>query len=224
MKRTLALLFLLVGAITITFGQVRTLSGTVSSGEDGQTLPGVTVRIKGFSGGTTTGSNGMYSISFNRDEGVLVFSFIGLKTVEVLITSSNTYNVTMEPDVLGLDEVVVTALGISRERKALGYAVQDISGEEIQRTAETNIVNALAGKSAGVYVNSANGNVGSSSRITIRGNGSLSGENQPLFVVDGMPIDNSISSSKRGSGGVNPNWEPDFVDMGNRAMDINPKD
>ena len=216
-----ATLILFVGA---TFGQTRQLTGTVSSAASGETMPGVTVRLKGQPGGTITNAGGQFNISFSGGEGTLMFSFIGMKTLEVPVTSSNTYNVSMVQDVLGLEEVVVTALGISRERKALGYAVQDISGAEIQRTAETNVVNALSGKSAGVFVNSASGNVGASSRILIRGNGSLSGENQPLFVVDGMPIDNSITSSKRGSGSVNPGWEPDFVDMGNRAMDINPND
>ncbi len=211
MKRTLALLFLLVGAITITFGQVRTLSGTVSSGEDGQTLPGVTVRIKGFSGGTTTGSNGMYSISFNRDEGVLVFSFIGLKTVEVPITSSNTYNVTMEPDVLGLDEVVVTALGISREKKTLGYAVQDISAKELSEAKDNNIINTLSGKIAGIQVTSGGSTVGASSRIVIRGNASFAG-NEPLFVIDGTPVFNN-TTNMGGSGGI---------DWGNTGADIDP--
>ncbi|GAH82719.1 unnamed protein product, partial [marine sediment metagenome] len=109
-----------------------------------------------------------------------------------------------------------TALGISKQRKALGYAVQDISGDDIKKTAEINIVNALAGKSAGVFVNSSSGNVGASSRIIIRGNNSLKGENQPLFVVDGVPIDNSLVTSNKGN--------YDYTDIGNRVADINPSD
>ena len=216
MKRTLAILFLFIGTISIAFGQTRTLKGTVTSGQDGQPLPGVTVLIVGSSTGVTTDVSGNYSIPFTGSAGKMQFSFVGMKTQVVDITSANVYNIVLETDVTALGEVVVTALGISREKKALGYAVQDVSGDVIKRSAEPNVINALAGRSAGVYVNNSNGNVGASSRITIRGNQSLKGNNQPLFVVDGIPIDNSLVQSTRGN--------YDFTDMGNGAADINPAD
>lgn len=224
-KKFLLLVSLILVGTSIVLGQERTVTGTVTSAEDGSPLPGVAVVLKGTTVGVTTNENGFYSISFSGATATLEFSFIGMESQEVRLTADrDTYNVVLQPSLIGLEDVVVTALGISRERKALGYAVQDISGEEIQKTTESNVINALAGKSAGVFVNSSSGNVGASSRIIIRGNTSLGGENQPLFVVDGVPIDNSIVSSKRGFGAVNPDWEPDFIDMGNRAADINPAD
>lgn len=216
MKRTLTILFLIVASVSLAFGQTRTLTGNVTSALDGQPLPGVTVVILGTSGGVTTDGNGKFSIPFSGTSGKMQFSFIGMKTQVVDITVANTYTVVMQEDVTALGEVVVTALGISREKKALGYAVQDVSGDVIKRSAETNVINALAGRSAGVYVNNSNGNVGASSRITIRGNQSLKGNNQPLFVVDGVPIDNSLVESTRGG--------YDFTDYGNGASDINPAD
>ena len=199
---------LFIGA---TFGQTRQLTGTVTSSESGETMPGVTVRLKGFPGGAITDSNGKFSISMSGDEGVLVFSFIGMKTLEVPVTSSNTYNVTLEPDVLGLDEVVVTALGISREKKTLGYAVQDLGSQELARAKDNNIVNTLSGKIAGVQVTSGGSTVGSSSRIVIRGNASFAG-NEPLFVIDGTPIFNN-NTDLGGAGGI---------DWGNTGADIDP--
>ncbi len=203
-----AILMLFVGA---TFGQTRQLTGTVTSAETGDVMPGVTVRLKGFSGGAISDSFGKFSISTNRDEGVIMFSFIGMKTLEVPLTSSSTYNVRMEPDVLGLDEVVVTALGISREKKTLGYAVQDIGSQELARAKDNNIVNTLSGKIAGVQVTSGGSTVGASSRIIIRGNASFAG-NQPLFVIDGTPIFNN-TTNLAGAGGI---------DWGNTAADIDP--
>jgi TonB-linked SusC/RagA family outer membrane protein len=191
------------------------ISGKVTD-ETGIGLPGATVLVLNSTNGTITDINGNYTFSVSEGSGKLSFSFIGYETQIVNINSSSVINIKMEQDDQALQEVVVTALGISRDKKSLGYAVQDIDGDEIYKTAETNLINALAGKSAGVYINNSNGNVGASSRIVIRGNSSLTGNNQPLFVVDGIPIDNSIVSSNRGN--------YDFTDMGNGAADINPAD
>ncbi|HDZ40695.1 MAG TPA: SusC/RagA family TonB-linked outer membrane protein [Bacteroidetes bacterium] len=191
-----------------------TVTGTVTD-EKGDPLPGVNIIVKGTVQGTITDADGKYTLSV-APGATLVFSYVGYKTQEIPVDNQTTVNVTMAESTVGINEVVVTALGITRERKALGYAVQDISGDDIEKTAETNVINALAGKSAGVFVNSSNGNVGASSRIIIRGNNSLRGGNQPLFVVDGVPIDNSLVSSSRGG--------YDYTDMGNRAADINPAD
>jgi len=216
MKQKLLFLLLTMFFTGTVFGQTRQLTGTVTAAADKQPLPAVTVMVKGSQTGATTGNDGRFTLPVKSDAVTLVFSSIGYQRIEVPITASNTYNAEMQVDVMNIDEVVVTALGISREKKALGYAVQDVSGDVIKRSAETNVINSLSGRSAGVFVNSSNGNVGSSSRITIRGNQSLKGNNQPLFVVDGVPIDNSIVESTRGN--------YDFTDLGNGAADINPSD
>ncbi len=131
--------------------------------------------------------------------------------MDVEITSSNRYDVVMETAAIGLDDVVVTALGITREKKTLGYAVQDLDGSELNKANDANIVNSLSGKIAGVQVTSGGSTVGASSRIVIRGNSSFSG-NQPLFVIDGTPIDNSTTNLGGGGG----------IDWGNTASDIDP--
>lgn len=189
----------------------RTITGTVTSAEDGQAIPGVQVVVKGTTIGTTTDLDGNYNLTVNEQAETLVFKFVGMATKEVTIGDQEVINVTLEPDVMDIEGVVVTALGISRDKKTLGYSVQDVSGEELNQTNESNIVSSLSGKVAGVQITNASGAVGSSSRITIRGNSSF-GDNQPLFVVDGTPISNaSTEVSQYGA-----------VDFGNAAMDIDP--
>jgi len=145
------------------------------------------------------------------DDGTLVFSFIGMKSLEVPVTSSSTYNVSLEQDVLGLEEVVVTALGIRREKKALGYSVQDIGNEEIAEVKPMNAVNAISGKVAGVQITNATGAVGGASRIIIRGESSFT-NGQPLWVVDGTPFINFEANK----------GPMDGADYGNGALDIDP--
>jgi TonB-dependent SusC/RagA subfamily outer membrane receptor len=196
--------------------QQRKVTGTVTDSKTGEALAGVNIIIQGSVTGTIADPNGQYSIDVPNQNSVLMFSFIGYVGKSVKVGEQLVIDVSLDGEVTALSEVVVTALGISREKKALGYAVQDISGTEIKKTAETSVINALAGKSAGVYVNSSSGNVGASSRIIIRGNNSLKGNNQSLCVIDGLPIDNSIVSTT--SGGY------DFTDHGTGAADINPSD
>jgi len=197
------------------FAQNLKIQGTVTNAADGKALPGVTVMAKGYAGiGTITNDNGKYILLVPKGTERLQFSFIGMKTTEVIIGGQSTINAQMEEDLLGLEEVVVTGLGVSREKKALGYSVQDVKGEELAKAREPNIVNALQGKVAGVQITNSSGAVGSSSRILIRGNNSLTGENQPLFVVDGVPISNSYTSLGAYGG----------IDYGNAAMDMNASD
>ncbi|MEP3389618.1 MAG: carboxypeptidase-like regulatory domain-containing protein, partial [Reichenbachiella sp.] len=170
--------------------QERTISGKVSSAEDNSTLPGVTVVLKGTTSGTTTDLDGNYKLAVPETGGTLVYSFVGLTTEEIEIGNRSVIDLVMQPDAQQLTEVVVTALGISREKASLGYAVQEVDGEELSEVPTTNIVNSLSGRIAGVQVSNT-GTLGGSSRIVIRGTNSLIGENQPLFVVDGVPIDNS---------------------------------
>lgn len=194
--------------------QTKTLTGTVTSAEDGQPIPGVSVAVKGTTLGTITSIDGKFELKVPEDAKTLMFSFVGMKNFEVPIGSQTVFNVTMETDVFGLDEVVVTALGQTREKKGLGYSVQGVEGEELVTAREANVVNSLQGKLSGVQITNSSGNVGSGSRIIVRGMSTLTGNNMPLFVVDGVPIINSYSDVGAYSG----------TDYGNTAADINPSD
>ncbi|MDD5695763.1 MAG: TonB-dependent receptor plug domain-containing protein, partial [Bacteroidales bacterium] len=189
----------------------KTITGSITSASDGTPIPGATILVKGTTIGTTTNEDGLYELSVPNDARFLVFQFVGMITQEVEIGNQNVINVVLESDIMDLEGVVVTALGITREKKALGYSVQDVKGDDLEKAKENNIVNALSGKVAGVQVVSASGAVGASSRIVIRGNSSF-GENQPLFVVDGIPISNYSSAVDQYGG----------QDFGNAAMDIDP--
>jgi len=217
-KITILLAFLFMLGASYAQAQTRTISGKVTSAEDGGGLPGVTVLVKGTQTGTITDLDGNYKLTIPSDATTLVFQFVGMKTVEVAIGSQDQINTTLEQDVHLMDEVVVTALGISREKKSLGYSVQEVGGDDITKGASTNVVNSLSGRVAGVSVSSSSGNMAGSSRVLIRGAASMLGNNEPLYVVDGIPLDNSNYNSTteaRGGGGV---------DFGNMAQDINPDD
>ena len=212
----LTVLFVFVGVSTL-FAQTRVITGTVTSAVAGEgPIPGVTVVVKGTTIGTTTDANGKYSITVPANATTLVFSYIGMKSQDVAIAGRSVIDGMMQADLLGLDEVVVTALGISREKKALGYSVQDLGGEKIEKTKVSNIVNAFQGKLSGVQITNSDGGVASGVRILIRGVNSLSasGNNQPLFIVDGVPINNSTTETGAYGG----------RDYGNAASDINPSD
>ena len=221
MKKLLLLivLFVFVGGYTL-LAQTIVITGTLTSAVEGEgPIPGVTVQVKGTTIGTTTDATGKYTLTVPQSATTLIFSYIGMKKQEVQIGGRTVINGTMEADILGLDEVVVTSLGISREKKALGYTVQDVTGESIQKTKESNIVNAFQGKLAGVQITNADGGVAAGSRIIIRGVNGLSSSvnNQPLFIVDNVPISNAIStSSDIGAYGG--------MDYGNAAMDLNTSD
>ena len=206
------LTLLLAFLVQMTFAQERTISGTVSD-ETGP-LPGVSVLIEGTTKGTETNFDGQYTL-IAKPSDVLRFSFVGLTTVTRTVGTESVINVTMVAGDNTLDEVVVTALGIKREEKALGYSVQGLKGDEMTEARESNISNALSGKIAGVQVTNTSGGVGASSRVVLRGNSSITGNNEPLYVVDGVPIDNT-SFGNAGSGGG--------VDLPNGAADINPDD
>ncbi|MBL0739779.1 SusC/RagA family TonB-linked outer membrane protein [Chryseolinea sp. Jin1] len=168
--------------------QNRTVTGKVTEQEGGTPLPGVNVSVKGTSLGTITDAEGKYSLSVPSDGGVLMFSFIGLVTQELDLAGRSTVDVAMSPDVHQLGEVVVTAVGIEREKKALGYAVSNVTADRIAQKSEPDVVKSLQGKVAGVNIVGAGGAVGAGTNFTIRGNKSLLGNNQPLFVVDGVPF------------------------------------
>ena len=195
----------------------RTITGKVTSVDDGSGIPGVTVLVKGTSNGVLTDLDGKYSINVAKDATALQFSFIGMKTQEVALTSSNVVEVSMQSAATDIEGVVVTALGITREKKSLGYATQEVKGDAVTAVKSTNFMNSLSGKLSGVQIKK-NNNMGGSTNVIVRGSKSLTGGNQVLYVVDGVPINNNIGSfSGQNTGAVG-------YDYGNAAGDINPED
>lgn len=175
--------------------QQRAVTGEVVD-QTGLPIPGVSVYIKDSTIGTTTGMEGEFSLNVpDNANSVLVFSSLGFGTQEFPLGTQTTFNVILAEDQEGLGEVVVTALGIKREKKALAYSVTEVAGPVIAETQRENFIDGLAGRVAGVEINSTSGLPGSSSSIVIRGISSLSGNNQPLFVVDGLPISNQTAST-----------------------------
>ncbi|WP_234733121.1 SusC/RagA family TonB-linked outer membrane protein [Tellurirhabdus bombi] len=195
------------------------VSGMVSVAGEGSALPGVNVSVKGTTTGTLTNADGQYSLRVNPGNTVLIFSYIGFETQEITVENRRNINVALRQDSKMLNEVVVTALGISRDKKALGYASQNVNSEELVQNRQPNLVNALQGKVAGVTISSTGGAPGQGARILIRGINSLdaSRDNQPLFVVDGVLFDNSTATGTSNSGA-------ELRGMSNRAADINPDD
>ncbi len=215
-KLALFLFITLFAGLQTTMAQTKAISGKVVD-DLGEALPGVAVVVKGTTVGTTSRFDGTYSFEVPSDATTLVFTFVGMTTQEVAIAGQSTINVTLTSDTEDLDEVVVTALGISREKKSLGYAVQEVSGDEMNKVQSSNFATALSGKVAGVQISNGT-NMGGSSNVIIRGSSSLTNNNQALFVVDGVPIDNSINnSSYQAVGGAG-------YDYGNAASDINQND
>ncbi|MCF0056866.1 SusC/RagA family TonB-linked outer membrane protein [Dyadobacter sp. CY356] len=181
-------LFLLSLLVTSGFAQEMTVTGKVSE-DGGSEIAGVNVVLKGSNRGTTTNDKGEFSIQAEKGN-VLTFSYIGYNSKDVTVNAS-VLNVSLVVEATALNEVVVTALGIKKEKKALGYSVSEIKGEELQQARSTNIANSLVGKVAGLNITSTATGPGGSTRITLRGNGSIDGNNQPLIIIDGIPIDNS---------------------------------
>lgn len=192
----------------------RNIRGVVTDFNTGDPLVGATVRVKGIQGlGTATDPNGYYELTLPDDRDTLIFSYTGYETLEVLIGAREIVNVRLRESISMLDEVVVTAVGIEANKRGLGYSVNDLAGSEIRNTNEANIISALSAKTPGVVITSSSGSPGASANIRIRGNKSINGSNKPLFILDGIPIDNTSS----GNGIVG-------VDVSNRAIDINPND
>ncbi|HVW15206.1 MAG TPA: SusC/RagA family TonB-linked outer membrane protein [Mucilaginibacter sp.] len=215
-KLLLMSLCLVLLAVTQSIAQTHIVTGTVTAKNDGSTLPGVSVSIKGTTTGTQTDINGKYSI--NAPVGsVLTFSFIGY-TAQSITVSGNALNVALEPVAQQLGEVVVTgALGISRTRNQQVYAAEQVNGDEVSKQRQTNFIDGLSGKVAGLQITQ-NNDLGASTNVVLRGYKSIYGNNQALFIIDGVPIDNSnINSANQMSGGGG-------YDYGSPASDINPDD
>ena len=206
---TLALVF----AVQLLFAQEKTISGTVSDG-DGIPLPGATVIVQGTTNGVSTDFDGNYTIFANEGE-TLSFSFIGYVAKTVVVGASNTINVTLETDSQQLDEVIVTSLGIKREKKSLTYASQQVAGDELRRAAGPNFMEGLSGKAAGIDIKISGSGAGGSTKAVLRGAKSLLGTSEALYVIDGVPMVNN-KGGQPGSYGGN--------DRGDGLSAINPAD
>lgn len=197
----------------------QTVSGTVVDGETGEVLPGVNVLAKGTTVGTITDIDGNYRITVADEITTLRYSSVGYLAIEESINGRSTINIALAPDVQALSEVVVTAVAIERQKKEIGYAVQNIERDQLVQKASPDVMNTLQGKVSGVEIISSNGLPGANVQVFIRGLSSALGNNQPLMVIDGVPMDNSTIVSNTGiqngtSGGV----------YSNRSLDINPND
>lgn len=201
------------GSTTIALNPRATVRGKVVS-SSGEPLVGVSILVKGKNRGMVTDLDGSFVIDDIGPSDILVFSYIGYATQEVTVGNSSDITIQLQEDDKALEEVVVTALGIKKEVKALGYSVTRIDGEDFNRARETNFANSLVGKIAGVNVTGVASGPGGSSRVTIRGNTSISGDNQPLYIINGLPMDNSQFGSPSGA---NPDW-------GDNISSINPDD
>ncbi|MCW3467856.1 SusC/RagA family TonB-linked outer membrane protein [Chitinophaga nivalis] len=212
MKQFFTILIVCCACISQLLAQTRTITGKVT-GEHGESLPGVSIQIKNTNKGTSTGADGNYRLDGVAGNVVLVFRFVGYLTAEAEAGQQNSISMTLKQDARNLDQVVVTALGISRKERAVGYAIQEVKGNNLTLTKEQNVLGSLAGKVAGVQVVGSSGaSMGGTQKIKIRGINSINGQEQPLMVIDGTPISNSNFAGRNGP------------DLGNLAQDINPDD
>ncbi len=207
------LTLLLALVVQISFAQSKTISGTVS--DESGPLPGVSIIVKGTGTGTETDFDGNYSLSANAGD-VLQYSFIGMASQSRTVGANNNINVVMEADAEALTEVVISGFGRKVEARSSTFSSQQLEGDEFTKAREANLSNALSGKIAGVQVTSSSGAVGASARVVLRGASSITGNNEPLYVVDGVPIYNGTSGGNAGSGGGR--------DLPNGVSDINPDD
>ena len=179
--------------------QTTKVKGTVTD-EQGEPLIGASIAIKGTSQGVITDFNGQFSIDASRNAALIV-SYVGYRSEEVQVKGQSNLKIVLKEDSKIIDEVVVTALGIKRERKALGYSIGEVKGEELEKAKETNVINSLAGKIPGLVISQTAGGPSGSSRVIVRGSTEMTGNNQPLYVVDGVPLDNSNYGSAGQYGG-----------------------
>ncbi len=203
----------MLGIVTSLFAQDRRVEGVVSDA-NGETLPGATVMVVGTTVGAVTNFDGEFSISVPESGEQLQVRLIGYTTQTVNIGTQAVINFTLQEDAQELEEVVVTALGMEKDKKSLGYSVTEVKGDDL-KSADNDLLSSLNGQVAGVQVTASSGAVGASSRVVIRGNSSLTGDNQPLYIVDGVPVDNTYNSGNTSSG---------TADFGSPISDINPDD
>lgn len=199
-KKIFLILIVLCTSLAATMAQVK-VTGTVSD-PDGVSIPGAAIVQKGTSNGTTSDMNGKFSITVSSPNAILSFSFVGMKPVEINVSGKSVINVKMVSEAVGLNEVVVTALGIQRDKKTLTYASQQVSGEEMLKARDQNFMNALSGKTAGLDIKTSSSGAGGSTKAVLRGNKSLVGLSEPLYVIDGIPMVNNKGSQPDSYGGT----------------------
>jgi len=192
--KLLSLIFVLTCLVGVAFAQNRQVSGKVTSATDGTPLGGVSVMLVGTSTATQTDASGNYSIAVGNNA-TLSFSYVGFVSQRIPVGTQSTINVSLANDETSLDEVVITAMGVNREKRALSYATQEVKSEKLTQAANPNLATALQGKVSGVEVTPSSGMPGASAKITIRGARSFTGDNSPLYVVDGMPITSTADVS-----------------------------
>jgi TonB-linked SusC/RagA family outer membrane protein len=190
------------------------VNGTVSSFTDGQGLPGVNILVKGTNTGVISDIDGTYSITVPDADAILVFSFVGFSTEEIPVSGKNIIDVSLVESIENLGEVVVTALNINRSKSSLGYSISTVKGEDLNKAKENNVINTLSGKVAGLQISKSSTGVDGSTRVVLRGVASILGENRPLIVVDGIPVDAGHGGGGRWGG----------TDGGDALSDINPED
>ncbi|MET7001292.1 SusC/RagA family TonB-linked outer membrane protein [Chitinophaga defluvii] len=226
MKKFFLFLTMLLVSACLAYAQQRQVTGKVT-GSDGAPVPFATIQLKGTNSGTTANQDGVFKLNVSGNSAVLIVRSVGYATQEVMVGSTNTVAVTLKADDQNLDEVVVTALGVRRNKNELAYSAQNIGGEELNRTRDANVVNSLSGKISGLEIRR-NNTLGGSTNIVLRGTKSLTGNNQALFVVDGVPIDNSNTNAVNNSVNRATNRDQSTggggYDYGNAAADINPDD
>jgi len=212
-KLNLLLALLMALIVHVSFAQEKTVSGTVND-QDGLPLPGVNILVIGTTNGTQTDFDGNYTISASEGQ-TLLFTYIGQKDVRQIVGAGNTITIQMEDDAQSLEEVIVTAQGLKRGKKAIGYALQQVDSEDIVESGATSAVDALVGKVAGIQITRSSGSAGGGSRILVRGVTSMLGNNQPLIVIDGVRTNNETLNSEGATAGTA---------QSNRLMDLNTED
>lgn len=210
MKRLSALLVLLMLVVSFAQAQSRQVTGTVTSSDDGSPLIGVSIQVKGTTTGGTTDLDGKYSLNVPANA-TLVFSFVGFKPQEVQVGERSIVNVILESESQKMEQVVVTAIGIKRSEKSLGYAATSVNSDELSKARDASLMGSLQGKVAGVTISSGGGTPGASTKVILRGYSSITGNNSPLYIVDGSPINNSQADANG-------------ADFGNGANVVNPDD
>ncbi len=214
-KKIQFLMFFLICLFTGSILAQKEVTGVVND-SSGEPLPGLSVVVKGTSNGVVTDFDGNYIISVPGNESTLVYSFIGMNTQEITVGDQTTINVVLTESTEALDEVVVTALGISREKKSLGYSISEVGGDALRSVTQENALNALSGRVSGVQINNTGG-PGSTVKVVIRGASSLTTDNQPLYVIDGVPLVSQLNNIGTTGSGVS-------VDYGSAISDLNPND
>ncbi len=219
-KKNLLMIMFILLQVSV-FAQSRVVKGTIKDSKSKETIPGVTVLVEGTTNGTVTDMNGMFSITVDGAGKRLIVSYVGYATQMVSADKDN-FDVMLEMSVTLLKETVITALGVSKEKKSLGYSVSEVSGDDVRKSGESNIIEALAAKAPGIEVIGSGGTPGASTKITLRGPTSFSGDNQPIIVIDGVIMDNSTNVPTAGDAPFNVNLAG--INESNRALDINPDD